>query len=42
MTICEAMRNKIKALTESEFNRLLCGDRLGGRQKILLVYFRYF
>lgn len=41
MTIYKAIRNRIKALAEIEFNSLLDGDRLNDRQKIWLIYFRY-
>nr|DAU29727.1 MAG TPA: hypothetical protein [Caudoviricetes sp.] len=35
------LKNKIRALSEQEFNQLLCDNRITYEQKIYLIYFRY-
>lgn len=35
------LKSKVRALSESEFNRMLYDNDLTYQQKILLIYFRY-
>lgn len=35
------LKSKVRALSESDFNRMLYSDRLTYEQKIYLLYFRY-
>ena len=35
------LKSKIRALSEQEFNQLLCDNGITYEQKIYLIYFRY-
>lgn len=35
------LKNKVRALSEDEFNSMLYDERLSYEQKIYLIYFRY-
>lgn len=35
------LKSKVRALSESDFNRMLYGGELTYEQKIYLIYFRY-
>lgn len=35
------LKSKVRALSENDFNRVLCSGELTYEQKIYLIYFRY-